>query len=131
MAKLKWIHSYETVKFNTPDGDMHKNQYAVIGETIFVRKHPENNNQFVALDPDNLMTNTELEALLATMEEILVVPGEKMYYDEFELPDGRKYRVSSSKKDYEDLAKPNAKAKEKTVTNAEIIEIKKEDDKWQ
>ena len=130
MPKLKWRGSYETLKFNTVDGDLHKDQYAIETsfltlpdgtqesiDTIYVRKHPENNTQFVVLDPDNLTSPSEKQALLSTMTKVEIVPGERAYYDEFVLPSGRIYRVASAKKDYKDLAKVGAKAKEKTLTN--------------
>lgn len=133
---LQWVCSYETLKFNTSDGDLHKDQYAVEGEDIYIRKHPENNENFFCIaHADNKdgvpLTPEEVQAELVGKVEVQIIPNEHQYFDKFKLPDGRFYRIKTTEKDYKDLAKAGAKAKEKKVTDQEIIDIEKEDNLWQ
>lgn len=132
MPSLKWLHSYETIKFNTSDGDLHKGQYGVSGDKIYIRDTPENNSNFKHLDPDGLMTKEEKDAFLAGLERVDVIPGEYQYFNEFALPNGRRLRIRSTQKKYKDLGKVGALPRaERVVSAADIVEIVKDDDKWQ
>lgn len=119
---LKWRLSYETIKFNTPDGDLSKGQYAVAPKGgFYVRRHPQNNYQFLRAE--------KLDPTL-DIEEVQIVEGESMFYDEFELPNKRILRFPSTQNDYRALAVKNASGRNKDVTSQEIQEITKDDDKW-
>lgn len=130
MPSLKWLGSYETIKFDTADGELHKGQYARDGDNIYIRNKPENNAQFSLFDYDNLLTVEERARELSTMTEVHILPNEHLYFDEYALPDGRVYREKSDEKSYKDLALKDAKPKTKNITNAEIAKIKKDDGKW-
>lgn len=133
MAKhdLRWIVSYETLKFDTVDGDLHKDQYAFYEGKYYIRNYPENNAQFsvyIPSDPDQ--SSIDFAQLIAGKTEVHVIEGEHMYYDEFSLPDGRKYREASTKIKYNNLEKKNAGPRLKKVTDAEIVQVKKDDNLW-
>lgn len=130
MKKLKWLCSYETIKFDTPDGDIHKGQYAVWEGRHIMRLHPENNHQFTILEAQDDQ-EFDIPKMIDGLEEIHVLEGEKMYYDEFELPEGRKLRMPSTQRKYRDLAVKNAPPRTKTATTQEITEFKKDDHLWQ
>lgn len=130
MAKLKWLCSYETIKFDTPDGDIHKGQYAIYEGRHIMRLHPENNHQFVILEAQDDQ-DYDIPKMIEGLEEVQVIVGEKMYYDEFQLPDGRKYREASTQGKYRDLGLRHAGPRQKTVTKLQIDKIKEGDDQWQ
>lgn len=121
MPKLKWRVSYETLKFNTPDGDLDRNQFCRFKNGHLIRTKPKNNAQF-----------DWVETLNTTgMQEVFVAEERGAYYDEFALPSGRIFRISSTKQKYWDVAKiPNHPQPEKEVTEAEIQEIIKDDHLW-
>jgi hypothetical protein len=130
---LKWLCSYETIKFDTVDGDLHKGQYAYDKEKniYYIRTTPENNSQFSIFYPvDDSGKPTGIEEKIKSLIEVKIKDKEHMYYDEFVLPDGRLYRIPSAETSYKDLAKPAAPPKEKAVTSADITEIKKDDYLW-
>lgn len=142
--KLTWHSSYATIKFNTSDGDLHKNQYAVstssvlnrdgtttVIEKVYIRLAPENNTNFVVMDLDKKMTANEKALKLSTMEQVQIIPNESMYYDEFVMPDGRIYREVSDEKSYKDLGKKDAKPRDpKDFTVAQLDKIKGKDGDW-
>ena len=122
LFKLKWRVSYKTVRFNTLDGDLSKNQFCRYKRGFLVRQHPKNNHHIVFIE--NLNTSE--------MEEAQIINGDEMYYDEFELPNGRILRLLSKKKKYWDTAKiPNYPQPSKEITDEEISEIVKDDNLWQ
>ena len=129
---LKWLCSYETLKFDTPDGELHADEYAIHEGRHLIRIHPENNEQFTIIEDYNLEHTPLIDVQTATAGKQLVsvLPGQHMYYDEFALPDGRIFRTKSSKSEYESLAGKNAGKREKVVTDKEIKDIKKDDDLW-
>lgn len=131
-TKLKWLVSYETLKFDTSDGDLGKNQFARWKGQTYVRQHPKNNHQFIIFGISNT-NETETETLDTTgMEEVQVIDERGAYYDEFRLPDGRTLRVPSTKKKYWDTAKiANHPQPSKEVSTEEINEITKDDGLWQ
>ena len=108
--KNKWLGSYETLKFDTLDGDLDFNQYVVQDNGYYVRTKPKDEAQFEFV-----------ETLDTTgMEEVNIVEGEKCYYDEFltakganaiwkeapeEMPSEGILRLPSTGKDYWDTAK--------------------------
>lgn len=125
--KLAWRVSYETVKYDTPDGELHKGQYATDGQVYFVRNHPENNYQPEVIDPRE---DIKWQEKIAGKTQVGILP-EKMYFDEFLLPDNRVYRLPSTAKKYFDVATKKVAIPTKEVTQAEITEITKDDSKWQ
>lgn len=129
--KLKWLRSIETLKFDTPDGDLHKNQFAIYKGCHFVRIKSEVETQFECLEARDDAATLDIPGIIAGMTQVNVLDNEKMYYDIFELPDGTQYRVPSNKIAYDDLAKVNAGPKQKDITDVDIQNIKSEKQKWQ
>ena len=125
-VKLKWLSSYETIKFDSLDGDLGKDEYAkhpLRSDTWFVRKHPKNNFQFLV---------TKDSADILGKMEIQIADPRGSYYDEFELPDKRTLRIPSTRKEYWDRGElPDAPQPVKEVDDLEIAEIIKDDDLWQ
>lgn len=130
MTDLKWVHSYETVKFDTEDGDLHKGQFAKYNGGHLIRVHPENNNQFVLAEKYYEGKDINIQDILSGLTEVSILAEENMYYDEFLLPNGRKFREKSTKQKYKDLSKPNAEKRTRKVTDSEINDIQKEDNQW-
>lgn len=123
MPKLKWLGSYETLKFNTPNGDLGKGQYAIYQGRHYVR-YPQDSPRWTILEAlDNHTLN--IPKIIAGLEQVLVVEDEKMYYDEFELPSKKTIRIPINKQEYLDLAKKDVGQREKNLSNAEIIELEK------
>lgn len=131
MPALTWFCSYETFKFDTVDGDLHKGQYARDGEAIYIRNGAENKSTIQQFDADNKLTEQERADFLSTMTEVQIIPDEKMYYDIFILPNGRQFRIPSSAQLYTALGRGGAKALTKSLTNKQIADAIKEDLKWQ
>lgn len=120
--KLKWLCGYETLKFDTPDGDLDKNQYAINPNGgYFIRRHPKNNFNFVSVE--------KLDAIGMKRVKIL---EEKAYYNEFELPDKRTLRIPTTGEEYWKVGKvKDYPQPQKEVTDTEIKEITKDDKLWQ
>jgi hypothetical protein len=77
---------YETLKFNTSDGDLHKGQYAIDANgNYLIRKHPENNYQWTVLDPYEV---SDIPQQIQGLTEVQVIPNEHCYYYEYKLGDG-------------------------------------------
>lgn len=133
IIELKRPIQYETLKFDTLDGDLHKGQYAIdeLG-ILHVRMHPENNLQWRVFDPAD---GHDLTKLSAGLTKVNIIPNEHCYYYEYVLKDGseRIVRFPISKEEYEDGKKKDAVSiddKEPKPTKSEIDKIKKDDDKW-
>lgn len=120
MHDLRWLKSYETVLLDTPDGDLERGQFFRYEGCCFTRLHPKNNQHWVPVEEDDVKG----------MEEVFIREHKGAYYDEFALPDGRRYRVRSDRRGYQRLAIDNLKAA-RTVSDEDISDIKKDDDKWQ
>lgn len=127
MPICKWRCSYETYKYDTPDGELHKGQYAFTGTVYLIRNHPENNNQPILIDPRE---DLDWQTKIAGLTEVSIIPDEHNYYDEFILPNSRIYRVPSTKNKHDKLKDKDQKIAGKNLSNAEIADIKKDDDKW-
>ena len=119
---LEWKVSYETILFDTLDGDIDKDQFCRWKGGFLIRNNPKNNanNFFVErLDTDG-------------MEEVFITDEKGAYYDEFILPSGRKYRIPSTKSNYDPMRTvKNYPQPSKEVTDTEITEIIKDDGLWQ
>lgn len=124
MAKLTWRVSYETFKFDTPDGELHKDQYAKYGDVYLIRNHPENNNQPTIIDPRE---DLDWQTKIAGLTEVNILENEKMYFEEFLLPNNRIFRQNITKNKF---IKTFTKIPEKEISNAEIANIVKDDSKW-
>jgi len=118
LYKNKWLHSYETLLFDTPDGDIGIGEYALDeeGTGYYIRTRPKDEAQFNWVD---LKYDTK------GLVEVHIVSGHS-YYDEFltaegatnlwdsksalymvdfsELPSGSILRAQSSTKKYWDTA---------------------------
>lgn len=130
MPKLRHRVSYRTLKFDTPDGDLHDGQYAFYEDCYYVRLHPENNNQWVVLN-EVLTPDIDIPATIAGLTEVHVLDGEHMYYDEFFLPNGRIFRRVLTKEDYEALALPDAPISSAILTMKDISDVQIKDVLWQ
>lgn len=122
--KLQWRMSYETLKYDTPDGELHKGQFAKHGSVYLVRNHPENNNQTVVIDPRD---DPDYLVKLQGLVEVGIVEGEHMYFEEFLLPSNRIVRLPIARSKYL-LAKDKIPMKD--LTAKQIADIVKDDDKW-
>ena len=84
----KWLCSYETLLFNTPDGDLDVTQYALTedGKGYYIRTNPKTEGQFnwVPLTHD-----------VSGLTKVQIVPGAHAYYDEFLAAVGVTYLWSS------------------------------------
>jgi len=120
MTNLKWVGSYETLKFNTTDGDLDLGQYAKAPfGGFYVRRHPKNNYQFLHVKE----FNPDID-----IEEVQIVQGEMMFYDKFLIPpDNRLLREPSTEKKYRDLAKKNPINPAKNLTDQEAQKVREED----
>lgn len=125
MAKLrlKWLSSYETLKFDTIDGDLDINQFARVKGGFYIRTTPKNNSQFTF--------TTDVE-LIQGKQEVGILEGENCYYHQFELPDGRLFRELCTRSDYLSLGTTSTTSIQpiKEVTDREIIDITKDDILW-
>jgi len=108
--KNKWLGSYETLKFDTADGDLDFGQYAVVEGGNLVRTRPKDEAQF------DFVEELDTEGL----EEVNIIEGEHCYYDEFltakgaeavwaeipkEIPASGIIRIQSTAKKYWDTAR--------------------------
>lgn len=128
MPKFLRKVSYETVKYDTPDGELHKGQYATDGLIYFVRNHPENNFQPDIIDPRE---DKDWQVKIQGLTKVDILPGEEMYFDEFTLPNGRVYRVKSTREKYYDQTRAGGKIPEVSLTAIQITNISKDDHLWQ
>jgi len=109
--KNKWLGSYETLKFDTADGDLDFGQYAVVEGGDLVRTKPKNEAQFEFVDENYDVSD---------LNEVKIIEGEHCYYDEFltakgaeavwaeipkEMPAGGIIRIRSNGKKYWDTAR--------------------------
>lgn len=118
--KLTWRGSYETIKFNTLDGDLGEGQYARHPRVgYYVRRHPKNNFQFL-----------RIEELNPDIDKVEVQISGLAYYDEFMLPDNRIYRVPITEKKYRDYAVKGAEPASIDLKESDMTAIKKDDAKW-
>lgn len=104
--QMQWLGSYETIQFDTIDGDLSSDQYAIADEDHwYIRQKSKDNSQF---------TITNSEASLEGKHEVGIRCEKCAYYDEF--TDGKQtHRYSSSKHEYDQLRQnPNAAFPTKT-----------------
>ena len=134
---LKWRRSYQTIKFDTPDGDLDKDQFAVNpkGGTFvknsgievnvprwFIRNAPKNNSNFATTDdPKDIDGKTEVG----------IISFDGAFYDEFVLPDERVYRIPTTNQKYTEVSfVKDTPQPSKIVDDTEILEIIKDDSLW-
>jgi len=128
----KWLCSYETVAFNTPDKDLDVGQYALTEDKkgYYIRTKPKAEAQFDRVD---------LTHDISGLTKVQVVPGAHAYYDEFltavgatylwtpdsqyagfdpsQLPSGSVVRIPSTAAKYNPLRTiPNAPQPSRTET---------------
>ena len=91
--EMKWIVSYETVAFETLDGDLGLDEYAIAGEgEWYIREVPKEEGQFIS-------TTTEPKG-----KTFVPIRCEKCaYYSEFRLKSGEKVRESFDENSYKRL----------------------------
>lgn len=109
-SEMKWVVSYETIMFDTADGDLATDEYAVAGEgEWYVRSAPKNKAQFeLTTNAKDIEGKKEVGIRAKKTPENQACTG-CAYYSEFMGRDGQIERVLQQKKEYEDL---------KTVKNA-------------
>jgi hypothetical protein len=124
LYKNKWLCSYETLLFNTPDGDLDTTQYALdgTGTGYYIRTKPKTEAQFdwvplvsdegVPFDISGLK-RVNIRAGHANYDEFLTAVGatnlwtkDSIYADKdpSQLPSGSVLRVPSTSKKYWDTA---------------------------
>ena len=47
-VQMEWVVSYETIAFDTVDGDLSMDQYAVNGDIYYIREESKNKEQFTS-----------------------------------------------------------------------------------
>src|SRR3990167_2839748 len=93
-VEMKWVNSYETVAFETSDGDLGMNEYAIAREgEWYIREVPKNERQFVS---------TTSPSAIVGKQEVFVTNG-NAYYSRFENKNGDVLRYSMSKTEYDGL----------------------------
>lgn len=133
MTLLKRPFCYETLRFDTTDGDLHKGQYAIDENgNYLIRKHPENNYQWIVLDPYEV---SDIPQQIQGLTRVRVIPNEHCYYYEYYLTDGsdRVVRFPIASKKYKDYGKEKANVlgDEPKPNKKQINDIKKKDSLWQ
>lgn len=94
-VEMQWAVSYETVKFDTHDGDLGLNQYAVKNKNSwYVREVPKNRGNF---------TSTSSLSAIKGKEKVNLVCVECAYYSEFLSRSGKRIRVRMNKQRYNAL----------------------------
>lgn len=107
--KNKWLVSYETLLFNTPDGDLGTDQYALDGEGkgYYIRTIPKNAGQFEHVELSYDVSKLVLVKIIpghAHYDEFLTADGAKaIWRDKIKLPIDGKVRIKSSTKKYNSL----------------------------
>ncbi len=86
--KNKWLISYETLLFDTLDGDLDVNQYALDGNNTgyYIRTVPKDQDQFIHIGLDlreDSISGTGALHSLASLNLVRLVPRQHAYYDEF------------------------------------------------
>ncbi len=92
-VELQWYGSYETVAFNTADGDLGIDEYAINGDGWYVRTVAKESGNF---------ESTNDPKLIEGKVEVSIVCEKCAYYDEF-IDNGIVKRVQTQKAEYEKL----------------------------
>ncbi len=94
----KWLSSYETLRFNTVDGDLGIDQYALdeTGVGYYVRTKSKDESQFEYVESSHNITG---------LEKVELVIGEHCYYDEFRDAKGETVRIQTTGKKYWDITR--------------------------
>lgn len=92
--KNEWIGSYETVAFDTPDGDLDFNEYALTedGKGYYIRTKSKNEAQFEQVD---------LDYDISKLQKVNITG--KAYYDKFQNAAGKTVRIKSNAEKYNGL----------------------------
>ena len=95
--KNKWVCSYETLGFDTVDGDIDFGQYALdeSGKGQYIRTKPKSEAQF---------DRVKLPYDVSELQEVQIIPNDHCYYDEFRDAKGKTVRIQSNAKKYWDAA---------------------------
>ena len=98
------IVSYETVRFDTSDGDIDLNEYALNPSGgFYIRRVPKDEGNF-SIVPDSATSSPTVGKQLVS-----VLCERCAYYQEFQGFDGTKKRIQYTQKAYKDLGKKDAK----------------------
>lgn len=90
--EMQWLNSYETVLFDTADGDLDFNQYAVYQNICYVRTKPKETSQF---------ENIGCSLVFNGLNKVNVIG--KTAYNVFKDNNGKIYREKSNKQEYDSL----------------------------
>lgn len=93
-SEMDWHKSYETIAFETSDGDLAENQYATDGSVFYVRTVPKNQGQFVSTTSEKAIVGKEL---------VPIACKKCAYYDEFITRNGNIVRIRADKTSYQHL----------------------------
>lgn len=92
---MKWKSSYETIKFDTDDGDLALDEYAINSDNSwYIRDIPKANGQFIV---------TENKDNIIGKKKVNIVCERCMYYSEFYNIKGETERILYNKIDYDKL----------------------------
>ena len=97
---MRWIVSYETSAFETSDGDLGLNEYAIKGEddegtAYYIRTVPKSEGQFVTTyNPEDIVGK----------KQVGIRCNGCAFYSEFQKKDGSIVRVTQTEKEYFDVA---------------------------
>jgi len=113
---LKWLHSYETRKFDTADGDLETTEYADHPKGGYcIRDGKKNTKQWLKVDSGYDVSG---------LTKVSILVGQHMYYHEFLLPAEGKYREQTTNDCYWDLsATKGAPQPTKELTDEEISKL--------
>jgi len=117
--KNRWLCSYETLRFDTSDGDIDIGQYALINKGYYIRTKSKDEGQFDRVDSDYKV---------AGLKKVKLVVGEHCYYDEFRGADGKTIRIQSTGKKYWDTARIKNHPQPERVEMVEEIPVFSEDE---
>lgn len=102
MKNYKWLYSYETLKFDTPDGGLHSGEYAVVSDSV-----NDKLGTFLIDDPSGKSDFIRVKILPIGLTEIHILGSRA--FDIFEDPDTKKrFKEKCGLEDYKNLALKDA-----------------------
>src|SRR3990167_6599106 len=118
---MKWVHSYETIAFETVDGDLGMDEWANAGNgEFYIREVPKDEGQFVAAtSSEALLGKTEVK-IFARKDENNSDCNGCAYYSEFLTRSGRIVRVPCEGR-YNDLKKVRNAPQPKRIERVSVL----------
>jgi hypothetical protein len=107
--KNKWLGGYETVRFNTADGDLDFTQYARLDGGYIIRDRPKQESNFRWAE----------SADVTGLEEVRIIG--KAYYNRFRSASGKIVRVPTTGNDYWRVAKVKNAAQPERIELVDVL----------